>query len=332
MITGGLGTLGTTIARHLVTTHNIRHLILTGRRGPHTPGATQLHTELTTLGAHITITTTDTTDRHALTQLLNTIPPNHPLTAIIHTAGVTDDTPLTTLTPQRLHPVLTPKIDGAHLLHDLTRNHPPTIVLFSSISGLLGGAAQAAYTAANTYLDALATNHPTTTSLAWGLWQQESDISASLTAVDRARLARSGLRPLPTEQALALFDAAVFGDHGERLLVPSPLTAPSGPASPLLRGFAPKRRPAAAHAVEERAEGLAALDAARRGAYLLDLVRTETAVVLGFPRAGAVPAERPLVELGIDSLTSVELRNRLSTATGLRLPATLTFDHPTPQA
>ncbi|MEU1883837.1 acyltransferase domain-containing protein, partial [Streptosporangium sp. NPDC020072] len=187
-------------------------------------------------------------------------------------------------------------------------------------------------TAANTYLDALATNHPTTTSLAWGLWQQESDISASLTAVDRARLARSGLRPLPTEQALALFDAAVFGDHGERLLVPSPLTAPSGPASPLLRGFAPKRRPAAAHTVEERAEGLAALDAARRGAYLLDLVRTETAVVLGFPRAGAVPTERPLVELGIDSLTSVELRNRLSTATGLRLPATLTFDHPTPQA
>ncbi|MFF4986716.1 type I polyketide synthase [Streptosporangium saharense] len=335
LVTGGLGTLGATLARHLVTTHGTRHLVLTGRRGLDTPGAEQLHADLTALGAQVTIAATDATDRHALTELIRTIPAEHPLTAVVHTAGVTDDTPLSALTPERLHPVLTPKIDGAWLLHELTREHSPAIVLFSSVSGLLGGAAQAPYAAANTYLDALAANHPGTTSLAWGLWEQESGISASLTAVDRARLARSGLRPLPTEQALALFDAAVFGDHGERLLVPSPITTPTEPASPLLRGFAQKRRPAA-RAVRESERGLGArlaeLDAARRGAFLLDLVRTETAVVLGFPRPGAVPAERPLVELGIDSLTSVELRNRLGTASGLRLPATLTFDHPTPQA
>ncbi|MFD0891201.1 beta-ketoacyl reductase, partial [Streptosporangium algeriense] len=193
LITGGLGTLGTTLARHLVTTHGIRHLLLTGRRGPDTPGADTLKTELTTLGAHVTITATDTTDRHALSTLLNTIPPEHPLTAVVHTAGVTDDTPLTGLTPQRLHPVLTPKIDGAWLLHELTRDHSPAIVLFSSISGLLGGAAQAAYTAANTYLDALAANHPSTTSLAWGLWEQESGITTRLGAADQARIARGGL-------------------------------------------------------------------------------------------------------------------------------------------
>ncbi|WP_435219258.1 beta-ketoacyl reductase, partial [Streptomyces sp. bgisy034] len=214
LITGATGTLGTLIARHLVTHHNAKHLLLVSRTGNQAPGATQLTTELTQLGAHtVTITACDVTDKNALTHLLDTIPTEHPLTAVIHTAGVLDDTITTDLTPQRLDTVLQPKIDAAWHLHQLTQHLNLTaFVLYSSIAGLIGNAGQANYAAANTYLDALA-HHRTAhnlpaTSLAWGLWQQTSTISSELHDTDLHRIKRLGLLPLTTPQALTLFDTA----------------------------------------------------------------------------------------------------------------------------
>ncbi|WP_424533253.1 type I polyketide synthase [Sphaerisporangium viridialbum] len=347
LITGGLGGLGTLIARHLVQNHRVRHLHLTGRQGSSTPGAHDLRTELTALGAQVTITATDVTNRDELATLLAQIPAEYPLTAVVHAAGTTDDGVIGSLTPDRLSAVLAPKIDGAWHLHDLTRHHDLTaFILFSSISATLGGAGQAGYAAANTFLDALATHRTTqglpALSLAWGLWEHTSGITAHLTNTDRARITRTGLRPLPTTEALALFDTTVYGPRDVPVLFPAsidltPRRDPAEAVPPVLRGLVrPGRRATAEAAATGSAPALftrlAGLGEDEREAVLLDLVRTETGTVLAHPDPASIPADRPIIELGLDSLTAVELRNRLNTATTLRLPATLTFDHPTPQA
>ncbi|MEU3241134.1 KR domain-containing protein, partial [Streptomyces anthocyanicus] len=310
-------------------------------------GAQELQQELTALGATVTITACDAADRHALTSVLDDIPAEHPLTAVVHTAGVLDDTVLADLTAERLEKVLRPKVDAAWNLHELTKDHDlEAFVLYSSIAGLIGNAGQANYAAGNTFLDALAQHRRAlglpAVSLAWGLWAQASTISGQLDQADLRRLARLGLLPLSSADAMDLFDAAPA--TGEAVLAATrldlgTLRKQGAHLLPLLRDFvpaAPRRAAADTGGTEggpSLAERLGALpDEEQRVEALTDLVRVQVAAVLGHSDPGSVDPGRAFQELGFDSLTAVELRNQLSTASGLRLPTTLVFDHPSPAA
>ncbi|MGA6170674.1 SDR family NAD(P)-dependent oxidoreductase [Streptomyces sp. NPDC012600] len=348
LITGGTGLLGSHIARHLVTGHGVRHLLLLSRSGPAAAGAEELRSELAELGAETAVVACDAADRDALAAVLADLPPAHPLTAVIHTAGALDDGVVTALTPERVDAVLRPKADAALHLHELTRDLDLThFVLFSSAAGTFGGPGQANYAAANAFLDALADRRRAAglpgQSLAWTLWEQPSALTGHLDADDVRRLARSGMPPLSTERGLALFDTALTVDRAA--LVPMRLdtaalrsAAADGTLPPLLRGLVrtPPRRAATgteAAADDNALRGrLAALDTGGRTRLLVELVRTHAAAVLGHPSPDTLDPGRAFRELGFDSLASVELRNRLNAATGLRLPAGLVFDHPTPAA
>ncbi|WP_455754066.1 SDR family NAD(P)-dependent oxidoreductase [Streptomyces hygroscopicus] len=342
LITGGTGTLGGLVARHLVTRHGARHLRLVSRRGPNAAGADQLRADLAALGAEVTVTACDLTDRDALERLLADIPADHPLTGVIHTAGVLDDGILTSLTPERLDTVLRPKAVAAWHLHELTaRLDLAEFILFSSVSGVLGGAGQGNYAAANAFLDALAHHRQAAglpgTSLAWGLWASESAMSGTLDGTDRARLNRGGLLPLPSDHGLSLFDGA--RSSGLPLLVPVRMNAAAlrsqaaaGTLPSMLRGlFAVPARRTVDGAAKLR-NRLAELGPEEQEKAVLDLILGHIATVLGHASAQAIKPQRPFSELGFDSLVAVELRNRLNTATGLRLPATAVFDYPTPAA
>ncbi|WP_327313034.1 SDR family NAD(P)-dependent oxidoreductase [Streptomyces sp. NBC_01235] len=344
LVTGATGALGGLVARHLAGRHGARHLLLVGRRGPAAPGARELLDDLTALGARAELVACDTSDREALAALLATVPAEHPLTAVVHTAGVLDDGVIGSLTQERLDTVLAAKADTALHLHELTRDSElRAFVLYSSLAGVLGGSGQGNYAAANAFLDAFARQRRAqglpAQSLAWGLWEERSAMTGKLDQADLVRMARGGVVPMPSEQALGLFDAAVATDRA--VLVPARfdtagLRAPDGEVPALLRSLvkpAPGRRAAAADGAapaERLRRRLADLDAEARLAVLADLVRDHAAAVLGYADSEAVDPERGFLELGFDSLTAVELRNRLNTATGLRLPATLLFDYPTP--
>ncbi|MFD5423850.1 SDR family NAD(P)-dependent oxidoreductase, partial [Streptomyces sp. NPDC127069] len=349
LITGASGTLGRIVARHLVTAYGVRHLLLAGRRGQDAPGAAEFEQELRELGADARTVACDVADRTALAALLATVPAEHPLTAVVHAAGVTDDATVTALTPERVDRVFRPKADAALHLHELTRDLDlSAFVLFSSAAGTLGSAGQANYCAANSFLDALAVSRRAeglpAVSLAWGLWAQDSTLTAGLAAADRHRISRSGLIALEAGEGLALLDAACRSERAA--LVPVRLDtealraqARAGTLPPLLRRLvrtsvrrsldsAP--RTTAGHT--PLGDRLAALPADERHTFLLDLVRTQVAAVLGHASTRSVAVDRQFRDLGFDSLTAVELRNLLGSATGLRLPATLVFDHPTPEA
>ncbi|MEU6541152.1 type I polyketide synthase [Streptomyces sp. NPDC047000] len=346
LITGGTGFLGALVARHLVTRHGVRGLVLASRRGPAAPGADALVAELGALGAEATVAACDTADPEALAALLAGIPTDRPLRGVVHTAGLLDDGVFASLTPERLTAVLRAKAASALALHHATRDAGLTaFVLFSSASGLLGGAGQANYAAANTVLDALAQHRRAhglpATSLAWTLWEGDGGMSGGLGADDVQRIAASGLPALTAEQGLALLDAALATD--EPLLAPLRLdtaalrgAAGAGRLPVLLRGLVrvPARRTVAADAGDapRLAARLTGLEPAEQERLLLDLVRRHAATALGHGSAGAVGADQSFRDLGFDSLTSVELRNRLGAETGLRLPATLVFDHPRPAA
>uniref|UniRef100_UPI003869C877 type I polyketide synthase n=4 Tax=Streptomyces milbemycinicus TaxID=476552 RepID=UPI003869C877 len=348
LITGGTGTIGGVVARHLVTTRGARHLLLTSRRGADAPGAAELRDELTALGAEVTIAACDAADRDALAELLADIPAAHPLTGVIHAAGVIDDGTIPSLTGERLRAVLRPKVDAAVNLHQLTREKDlATFVLFSSTGGVTGVGGQGNYTASNAFLDALAQDRRAAgfpgQSLSWGYWEQTSGITGTLDERDIARMERSGIRAMSSEQGLALFDAAER--RPESLLVPARLDpealrdlADARVLPRILSGLvrqAPARRAAAAGQPATgddltMAERLAGLSAAEQSRTLLGLVRRNVAAVLGLGDVLAVDPSRPFKEIGFDSLTAVELRNRLSRVTDTTLPSTLVFDIPTP--
>ncbi|GLY91994.1 type I polyketide synthase [Actinoallomurus iriomotensis] len=324
LITGGVGALGRLLAGHLVREHGVRHLVLTSRRGPDAPGAAELVDELTALGARVRIVAADVADRAALAEVITAVPAEHPLTAVVHAAAVLDDGVLTALTPDRIHAVLDAKVDGAWHLHELTADLDlAAFVLFSSAAGVLGNAGQGNYAAGNTFLDALAQHRRAAglpaTSLAWGLWDSDSKLTAGLDAAGLRRT--TGLVPIPADLGTRLFDAALR--LGAPNVLPVLFDDTTARDNPLLAELTTASRPRSRPRV-------AALPSADRADALLDLVRAEAAAVLGHADAGAVDAGRAFSKLGFDSLTAVELRNRLGAATGLRLSASVVFDHPTP--
>ncbi|MEV4383557.1 SDR family NAD(P)-dependent oxidoreductase, partial [Streptosporangium sp. NPDC049644] len=340
LITGGTGGLGASFARHVVAERGVRRLLLAGRRGPEAPGALELRAELIAYGAEVEIVACDVSDRDQVAALLGEVPAEHPLTAVIHTAGVLADGTISSLTAESLETVLRPKADAAWHLHELTKDLDlAAFVLFSSLAGVMGNAGQGNYAAANVFLDSLAQQRRAAglpaLSLAWGAWTQDIGMTGTLDETEMRRMARAGMPALSLEQGLALFEAATALEHA--LLVPVRLEPSAlrtqGDVPALLRGLVRGgRRSAASGSVVAATllQRLAPLAVAERTEVLVDLVRTEVAVVLGYASPDTVEVRREFRELGFDSLTAVELRNRLNGATGLRLPSTLVFDYPTP--
>ncbi|MFE5533748.1 SDR family NAD(P)-dependent oxidoreductase, partial [Embleya sp. NPDC056538] len=346
LITGGTGLLGGLMARRLVSRHGVRYLVLLGRRGEQAPGVRELAGDLAKLGASVVVEAGDVADRDVLRGVLDRL--RVPLTGVVHAAGVLDDGLVAAMTDDRLHAVLRAKLDGAVNLHELTADHHlAAFVLFSSVSGILGGPGQGNYAAANTYLDALAHARRAAglpaTSLAWGMWGEAGGMTGGMSDADRQRMRGLGIGPLDTEQGLRLFDAALGST--EALLVPAALDLPalraragSGPSAGMLRGFVrTPARPVAAGAGAlpsgpALTRRLGALSEVERERALAALIREHVAAVLGLPTGADIVFTATFKSLGFDSLTALDLRNRLDTATGLRLPATLVFDHPTPAA
>ncbi|WNV87567.1 type I polyketide synthase [Umezawaea sp. Da 62-37] len=323
LVTGGHGQLGRLVARHLVVGHGVRQVVLMGRSLPAPGGAAaQAAEDLGELGADVRSVACDAADRESLDATLADLARDGVrLGGVVHAAGVLDDGLLASTTPEKLERVLRPKVDAALNLHAATRDLGlGAFVLFSSLAGTLGSAGQAGYAAGNAFLDALVEVRRSAgqpgISVVWGLWQGSDGMGSDLAATDIARMARLGVAPLSDKRGLALFDAAI------RRNAPTAVAAEwafddLGDAVPhLLRDVARRADPVAAEAVPTTT--------------LLDTVRHETAVVLGHTSGQAVDPRELFDRMGLDSLAAVELRNRIATATGIRLPATFIYDWPTP--
>ena len=342
LITGGTGMLGALFAEHLVTRYGIEHLLLLSRSGPDAPGASELQQRLARLGAQVAIAACDTSDPAELAAALDTIPASHPLNAVIHAAGVLDDAMVTDLSPQQLDAVLTAKADAAWHLHHLTADRDlAAFVLFSSAAGILGSPGQANYAAANAFLDALARHRDHTqrrgTSVAWGYWQTPSGMTAHLNTTDVTRLTSTGLTPITSEHGLALFDAALTSQR--RNLLASPLNtgaldrhARHGTLDPILSALAHSRPQAATASPRTLVASLATQTPQQRLATLTAMVTATIAAVLAHPDPAALDPDGHFKDLGVDSLTALELRNALNQQTGLTLSANVVLDHPSPAA
>ncbi|MEV4547948.1 type I polyketide synthase [Nonomuraea wenchangensis] len=337
LITGGTGGLGALMARHLVTEHGVRRLLLVSRRGLDAPGAAELRDELTEQGAEVTVAACDVADRDALTVLLEEIPD---LRAVVHSAGASANAVLADLTPELVDQVAAPKADAAWHLHELTQKHDlAEFVLFSSSASLVDNPGQGNYAAANAFLNALAEQRraaglPART-LAWGLWGGEAGMQSLLRDDDLARIRRWGMLPLPVDAGLALFDAARRADAAVLApirLDPAAVRARADGVPALLQDLAPAVRRTTAAPGGNELEPLAALGPEERLERLVELVRRRAAQVLGHADPEPVEPDADLVGLGLDSLAAMELRNALNSATGVRLPATAAFDYPSVRA
>ncbi len=341
LITGGTGGLGMLQAKHLAAHHHTRHLLLVSRRGREASGASELAAELERYGCQVEIAACDTTNRSELKKLIDGIPPERPLTAVIHAAGVLDDALISSLDPQRLHRVMAPKLDAAVNLHQLTEDvELSEFILYSSASATLGSPGQGNYAAANTFLDALAHQRRTdgrpAISLAFGVWERATGMTGHLAGSGSVTTSAMDWIPLGDEEGIELIDLARSADHP--LLLPMRLDLPALRARaragvlPAIMSELVQVRSRAAGSRSSLAKTLAAAPEAERDQIALELVRGHVAAVLGHGAAETLDRDRAFKELGFDSLAAVELRNRLNAVTGLKLPATLIFDHPTPAA
>jgi acyl transferase domain-containing protein/acyl carrier protein len=342
LITGGTGGLGALLARHLVSEHGVRHLLLASRSGRGAPGAAELDAELRELGARVEIAACDVGVRAQIESLLDSIDEAHPLGAVIHTAGAMDNGLVESLTSERVERVLAPKADGAWHLHELTSHMDlSAFVLFSSIAGLFGGPGQGSYAAANVFLDRLAEHRRAqglpATSIVWGLWS-EAGGGVEMGALELRRVVgSSSMAMLPSAKGLELFDLAVVGEEATVVAAQLDMSVlrgelRAGTAVPLLRGLV--RVPARRVASPDRgslARQVSCMAEEERVEAMLEAVRSESARILCLPSPKAIAPARPFKEHGFDSLAAVELRNRLGVLLGLRLPATLVFDYPTPR-
>ncbi|WP_285762087.1 SDR family NAD(P)-dependent oxidoreductase, partial [Nocardiopsis ansamitocini] len=345
LVTGGTGVLGRLVVRHLVVVHGVRRLVVVSRSGLGAQGVGEWVAELSGLGAVVDVVVGDVSDRGVVEGVVAGVGVEHPLVGVVHLAGVLDDGVFSSLGPERLGGVFGPKADAAVHLDELTRGCDLSMfVVFSSASGVFGNPGQANYAAANAFVDGLVQRRRAEglpgVSMAWGLWEETSGLTAHLGQTDHRRTRRGGMVGLTSAEGMALFDAALRSDVS--VLVPTRLDLGvlrsadrTEPVPVLLSGLARRPRPVAA---AQRATGtglaarLAVLSDADADQLLVDLVCSQAATVLGHSGGDAIPADRAFKESGFDSLTSVELRNRLNTATGLRLPTTIVFDHPTPTA
>ncbi|MFI7003375.1 SDR family NAD(P)-dependent oxidoreductase [Nocardia sp. NPDC050175] len=336
LVTGATGMLGRLVSRHLVEQRGVRRLLLLARRGGGAPGMTELVADLTAVGADVDVVACDVSDRDTLAAALASIPDAHPLTGVVHLAGVLDDGVLTAMTPARLDRVLAAKVDAALHLHELTAGlELSEFVLFSSAAGVVGNPGQSAYAAANACLDALAERRRArglaARSLAWGRWDGAGGMAGSLDAAARRRLGDSAL----SESAgLALFDLTEGVEAAH--LVPmrlDPRALAEAPEIPwLLRDLVRRRTDPVGADDGVLAARVAALPVEKRGPVILNFVRTSVAMILGYSSQELLDPEKAFSELGFDSLSAVELRNRVNAAAGLRLPPTLVFDYPSATA
>ncbi|WSY90942.1 SDR family NAD(P)-dependent oxidoreductase [Streptomyces sp. NBC_00873] len=336
LITGGTGGLGAVFAEHFVKEYGTRHLTLVSRSGPAAEGVPELVAGLEALGAQVRVAACDVADRGRLAQLLGSL--ERPLTAVVHAAGVLDDGLVDSMTPEQLERVMRPKLDAALHLHELTVDMElSAFVLFSSITALIGTPGQANYAAANAFLDVLAARRRAdglpAISLAWGLWAESAGMGGELNEAELARLARNGVQPLPTGLGLELFDRSAQFDAA--LLAPVLLDvgglrarARAGTLPTLLRALAPVARRTESVSIS-LAQQFAGIPAAERERTVLEFVQQQVAAVLGHSSPGTISPSRAFKDLGFDSLSAVELRNRLTRASGVRLAPTMVFDHPT---